>query len=196
MYAIIRAGGHQEKVEAGEVISVDRRSESVGDSVTFTPLMVHQDDGTVVSDKGSLGEGNAQVVATILQHTRADKIDVFQYRNKTGYRRHIGHRQPRTLLEISEIRFAGTVATAPPPPAEDEATGADDGDAEGADGKKAPAKKVSAKKKAAKKKAAAKPAKKKAAAKKPAKETSAKETSVEEGSTSTEGADLEKGSEG
>ncbi len=181
MYAIIRAGGHQEKVEAGAVISVDRRKEPVGESVTFTPLMVHQDDGTVVSDKGSLGEGDAQVVATVLQHTRADKIDVFQYRNKTGYRRHIGHRQPLTLLEISEIRFAGTVATAPPPAAEDEAEGSGDGDAEGAGDKKAPPSKKSAKKASAKKKTAAKKtAAKKTATKKTAKTATAKQPPKED----------------
>ena len=175
MYAIIRAGGHQEKVEAGEVITVDRRREQVGASITFTPLMIHQDDGTVVSDRSALGEGDASVVATVLQHTRADKIDVFQYRNKTGYRRHIGHRQPLTLLEIAEIRFGGTVVTAPEPPPQEEAPSAD-----GTDGKSTPpAKKKAAKKKttAAKKTTAKKraPAKKKTAKAAPTKETAAED---------------------
>lgn len=147
MYAIIRAGGHQEKVTPGEIITLDRRKEAVGETVTFTPLMVLKDDGTVVSDRKALGDGDATVVATILQHVKADKIDVNMYRNKTGYRRHIGHRQPVTLLEISEIRFAGEVATAPEPEPEPVAEEAPE----------AKPKKVAAKKKATKKPAAKKP---------------------------------------
>lgn len=150
MYAIIRAGGHQEKVTPGEIITLDRRKEDVGATVTFTPLMVHKDDGTVISDRKALGDGEAAVIATILQHVKADKIDVNMYRNKTGYRRHIGHRQPVTLVEISEIRFGGEVAKAPepepePPAAEKPAKSA---------AKKKTAKKTTAKKAPAKAKAA------------------------------------------
>ena len=175
MYAIIRAGGHQEKVSAGEVITLDRRKEGVGDTITFQPLMVHKTDGTVVSDRQALGDGDATVVGTILKHVKGDKIDVFQYRNKTGYRRHTGHRQPLTLVQISEIRFAGEVATAPEEEPEEKP-------------KKAAAKKSAAKKKApAKKKAAAKkPTAKKSAAKKPTAKKEA-EPKAEEPAEETEG---------
>jgi large subunit ribosomal protein L21 len=164
MYAIIRTGGHQEKVSPGEVISVDRRKESVGDTITFTPLMVHKDDGSVVSDKAELGQGEASVVGTIVKHVRADKIDVFQYRNKTGYRRHTGHRQPLTLVEISEIRFAGQVALAPEPEPEPETPTSTAGEPE-----VKPTKKSTAKKKTTAKKPAAKKPTAKKTAKKPAK---------------------------
>lgn len=113
MYAIIRAGGHQEKVTPGEKITVDRMKEEVGDTVTWVPLVVSKADGTLVSDKKALGEQNASVVGKIVDHIKGDKIDVFMYRNKTNYRRHTGHRQPLTLVEISEIRFGDEVATAP-----------------------------------------------------------------------------------
>jgi large subunit ribosomal protein L21 len=163
MYAIIRAGGHQEKVAAGEQITIDRRKEDVGTQVTFTPLMVHRDDGSVVSDRSELEQGEATVVATVLQHMKADKIEVFQYRQKTGYRKHTGHRQPLTLVEIAEIRFGGVVETAPEKQAEEPepVAAADEGEGEkkpakpkakAGGAKKAPAKKAPAKKAPAKKK--------------------------------------------
>ena len=152
MYAIIRAGGHQEKVVPGEQITVDRRKEDVGAEVTFTPLMVSRGDGTVVSDRKALEDGSAAVVGTIVGHFKAEKIDVFQYRQKTGYRKHTGHRQPHTLVEISEIRFGGETAKAPEKPAEEPAPEAAGDEAPkpkakaGGGAKKAPAKKAPAKK--------------------------------------------------
>src|SRR5207302_6550993 len=114
MYAIIRTGGHQEKVNAGEQITVDYLNQrGVGDTVTFPALMISTDDGNVVSDHKELAE-NAKVTGTVVQHIKADKVDVFQYRNKTGYRRHTGHRQPMTLVEITEIKLGDIVGTPPP----------------------------------------------------------------------------------
>lgn len=131
MYAIIRAGGHQEKVSAGDTITVDRLKTDVGGEVRYVPLMVHKDDGTVVSDHKELGEV-ASVIGRVLEHTREDKIDVFQYRQKTGYRRHLGHRQPVTLVEIAEIRLGETVERAedkvPEPAPEAQASEEEGGD--------------------------------------------------------------------
>ncbi|HEX9774712.1 MAG TPA: 50S ribosomal protein L21 [Actinomycetota bacterium] len=170
MYAIIRAGGHQEKVSPGEQITIDRRKEEVGSEITFTPLLVSTGE-QVVSDKKALAEGEATVVGTILDHLKGDKVDVFNYRNKTGYRRHTGHRQPLTLVEIAEIRFGGKVEKAPEEPAP----------APAAEEKAAPAKKTAAKKPAAEKPAAKKPAAKKTTAKKPA----AKKTTAKAGAKKT-----------
>ncbi len=105
MYAIIRTGGHQEKVAAGERILIDRVKNPVGETIQLHPLMISTDEGKVVSDPGELKSQNAAVVGTILEHVKGDKIDVFQYRQKTGYRRHIGHRQALTAVEIAEIRL-------------------------------------------------------------------------------------------
>ncbi|MGH2830631.1 MAG: 50S ribosomal protein L21 [Actinomycetota bacterium] len=104
MYAIIRTGGHQEKVTVGETITVDHLKQDPESEIRFTPLMISADDGTVVSDRKAL-ETDAAVVGRVLKHVRGDKIDVFQYRQKTGYRRHIGHRSMLTLVEIAEIRL-------------------------------------------------------------------------------------------
>ncbi|MBI4730033.1 MAG: 50S ribosomal protein L21 [Acidobacteria bacterium] len=111
MYAIIRAGGHQEKVAAGERITVDRLHKEVGEEIRFTPLVIKTDEGEVVTDKARL-EAGAAVVGTVIEHLKGQKVDVFQYRHKTNYRRHVGHRQQLTLVEIAEIRLGDSVARA------------------------------------------------------------------------------------
>lgn len=169
MYAIIRTGGHQEKVTVGEQITVDRLKQEPGDSLSFVPLMVSLDDGTVVTDHAQLSE-KAGVTARVLQHVKADKVEIFQYRQKTNYRRHTGHRQPMTLIEISELKFGETVERLDEKRAREEAQKvADDlAKAAQADAEKDAPKKVTPKKKTAAKasaKSSAKPAPKKTAAK-------------------------------
>ena len=161
MYAIIRTGGHQEKVNPGEQITVDYLNQrSVGDTVTFPALMISTDDGTVVSDHKELAD-NAKVTGTVVQHIKADKVDVFQYRHKTGYRKHTGHRQPMTLVEITEIRLGDVVATAPVPTDEPEQPSETTTEGEAPKARKAAPKKPAAKKSAAKKAAPKKAAPKK-----------------------------------
>lgn len=100
MYAIIRAGGKQAKVREGDVIDVERIKES-GEEVSFTPLLLVADDGSVVSDRKSLDK--AKVEAKVLGESRGEKIDIFKYKNKTGYRRRQGHRQTYTRIEVTKI---------------------------------------------------------------------------------------------
>ena len=100
MYAIIRAGGKQAKVREGDVIDVER-IKSADDEVTFTPLLVVADDGSVVSDAKSLEK--ATVTAKIVGESQGEKIDIFKYKNKTGYRRRPGHRQKNTRIEVTKI---------------------------------------------------------------------------------------------
>lgn len=104
MYAIIRTGGKQAKVEEGDVLDIERIKESK--KITFTPLLVVTDDGTVVSDRKQLG--NAKVVAEVLGERRGEKVDVFKYKNKTGYRRHQGHRQTYTTVQVTKIEAPGS----------------------------------------------------------------------------------------
>lgn len=100
MYAIIRAGGKQTKVKAGDVIEIERVKDAA-DSLTFTPLLVVGDDGKTVSDRSILSD--SKVVAEVLGETQGDKIDIFKYKNKTGYRRHMGHRQKYTQIRVTSI---------------------------------------------------------------------------------------------
>jgi large subunit ribosomal protein L21 len=111
MYAIIRTGGHQEKVAVGDQITVDRLKEEPGQEVTFVPLMIHKDDGSIVTDHAELAR-DAGVKGKVLQHFKGEKQEVFNYRQKTGYRRHVGHRQPLTLVEIEELRLGTAIERA------------------------------------------------------------------------------------
>lgn len=100
MYAIIRAGGKQAKVRSGDVIEVDRVKDA-GDTIEFQPLLVVDADGQTHSAAGDLTK--ATVTARVLGEVKGDKIDIFKYKNKTGYRRRQGHRQRFTQLEITDI---------------------------------------------------------------------------------------------
>jgi len=99
MYAIIRAGGKQSKVSEGDVLDVERLK-ATGE-VSFTPLLIVKDDGTVISDAKKLEK--AKVTAEVLGEHRGDKVEVFKYKNKTGYRRRAGHRQTYTTIKVKKI---------------------------------------------------------------------------------------------
>jgi large subunit ribosomal protein L21 len=104
MYAIIRAGGKQAKVQSGDVIDIERVK---GDSeeLSFSPLLVVDDKGTAVSDRTVLA--NATVTAKVLGESQGPKIDIYKYKNKTGYSRRQGHRQKYTRIEITGIELPG-----------------------------------------------------------------------------------------
>jgi large subunit ribosomal protein L21 len=104
MYAIIRAGGKQAKVSEGDVIDVERLKET--DKITFTPLLVVGEDGTVVSDPDALAK--SKVTAEIVGEHRGEKVEVFKYKNKSGYRRRQGHRQTYTTIQVTSIEGPGS----------------------------------------------------------------------------------------
>jgi large subunit ribosomal protein L21 len=108
MYAIIRAGGKQAKVKAGDVIDVERMK-GAGETVEFTPLLVVGDDGHTWSDRQTLA--GAKVHATVIGESSGDKIDIFKYKNKTGYRRSAGHRQKYTRVQVTSIDLPGQPAS-------------------------------------------------------------------------------------
>ena len=100
MYAIIRSGGKQTRVSKGYVIDVELLNDA-GDEVTFTPLLVVSDDGAVITGREELA--GMQVKARVLGNIKGRKIEVFKYKNKSGYRRRKGHRQRHTRLEITHV---------------------------------------------------------------------------------------------
>lgn len=104
MYAIIRAGGKQAKVQSGDVIDIER-VKTGEEELTFAPLLVVDDKGKAVSDRQTLAE--AKVTAKVLGESSGPKIDIFKYKSKTGYRRRQGHRQKYTRIEITDINLAG-----------------------------------------------------------------------------------------
>lgn len=101
MYAVIRAGGKQHKVAKGDVIEVEK-IKGDDESVEFTPLLVVDDKGKTTSGASALSK--AKVIGKVVGATKGSKVDVFRYRNKTGYRRNTGHRQQYTTVEISDIK--------------------------------------------------------------------------------------------
>ena len=102
MYAIIRTGGKQTKVQSGDVIDIER-VKTDDDKLTFDPLLVVDDDGNAVSDRTALAK--ASVTAKVLGESDGPKIDIFKYKNKSGYRRRQGHRQKYTRIEITGIKL-------------------------------------------------------------------------------------------
>ena len=104
MYAIVRCGGRQEKASVDDVLTVDKLAGDVGSSVTLPAVLV-VDDGTVVSDPAELGR--YEVTAEILGAAAGPKINMILYKNKTGYRRRLGHRQKYTQVRITGISGGG-----------------------------------------------------------------------------------------
>ncbi len=107
MYAVIRAGGKQHKVAKGDVIEIERVKQDSG-TLEFTPLLVVDDKGNARSSKSELAK--AKVMAKVVGETKGPKVDVQTYRNKTGYRRHTGHRQKYTTIQIADIKLTATRA--------------------------------------------------------------------------------------
>jgi large subunit ribosomal protein L21 len=99
MYAVIKTGGKQHKVKAGDVIEVEKLV-TADETVTFTPLLVVEDDGTTHAGPAA---SKAKVTAKPVGATKGDKVKIFKYRPKTGYAKRGGHRQQLTLIEIQDV---------------------------------------------------------------------------------------------
>ncbi len=110
MYAVIKAGGKQQKVKPGDIIEVEYMH-GAGDSVTFHPLLVVDDEGNTHYGKEA---EKAVVTAKPVGEQKGDKVHVVKYKNKTGYARHTGHRQTMTLLEIADVSLGGAAKKAAP----------------------------------------------------------------------------------
>ena len=100
MYAIVRAGGRQEKVAVGDVLEVNRMPGEPGTTVEL-PVVLVVDDGAVTSDASALAA--ASVTAEVVGHGRGPKIRIMKFKNKTGYRRRQGHRQELTTVKVTGI---------------------------------------------------------------------------------------------
>ncbi len=100
MYAIVRAGGRQEKVSVGDVLLIDKTTGEAGDTIQLQPLLV-VDGGTVTSDASKLAK--VTVTAEVVKAAKGPKITILKYKNKTGYRKRQGHRQPLTQVKITAI---------------------------------------------------------------------------------------------
>jgi large subunit ribosomal protein L21 len=110
VYAIVRAGGRQEKVAVGDLISLDRVQAKPGETVVLPTVLIVDGDKVNTDAKG------VTVTAEVIDHNRGPKIEILRYKNKTGYRRRQGHRSDLTDVQIisigSEKIAAGDKATA------------------------------------------------------------------------------------
>ena len=104
VYAIVRCGGRQEKVALDDVVTVDKLAGEAGSSVTLPALLV-VDGERVISDPAEVGR--YLVTADIVGEAAGPKINMIHYRNKTGYRRRLGHRQRYTQVRITSIGTEG-----------------------------------------------------------------------------------------
>ncbi len=100
MYAIVRAGGRQEKVAVGDVVELDRVEGEPGTAVSL-PVLLVVDGDQITHDAAALGK--VDVSAEIVAHGKGPKIDIGKFKNKTGYRRRQGHRQRLTTLKVTAI---------------------------------------------------------------------------------------------
>ena len=101
MYAIVRAGGRQEKVSVGDMLTIDKVEAQAGDTVELAPLLL-VDGSTVTSDADALGK--VTVTAEVVGAAKGPKIVIQKFKNKTGYKKRQGHRQELTRVKITGIK--------------------------------------------------------------------------------------------
>ncbi|MBQ4444570.1 MAG: 50S ribosomal protein L21 [Clostridia bacterium] len=99
MYAIIKTGGKQYNVQAGDVIRVEKLEEEAGNTIKLDVLYIN-DEGTVLVGNDV---ANAYAEAEVLGNGKGEKIVVYKYKAKKNIRRKQGHRQPFTALKITNI---------------------------------------------------------------------------------------------
>jgi large subunit ribosomal protein L21 len=100
VYAVVRAGGRQEKVEVGTIVVLDRLKARIGDEVQLPAVLVVDGDA-VTTDADALGK--VTVTAEVLGEERGPKIVIQKFKNKTGYKKRQGHRQDLTRLKVTGI---------------------------------------------------------------------------------------------
>jgi large subunit ribosomal protein L21 len=108
MYAIVKTGGKQYRVERGQRLLVERLPVAEGADVSLEPILYRSEEA--VFDKAGLE--SVSVSAKVLAHVRGEKLRVFKFKPKRGYKRRNGHRQELTQIEVTEITANGRKAAA------------------------------------------------------------------------------------
>lgn len=111
MFAIIKTGGKQYRVDEGLTIKVEKLPHAVGDSIELDDvLLVSGENGMVIPGQAGKGAGDVKVKATVIGQGKGPKVIVFKYKPKKGYHRKQGHRQLFTELRIDTISVKGVAA--------------------------------------------------------------------------------------
>ena len=100
MYAIVKTGGKQYRVAEGDVLEVEKLVGVPGDTLNLTAVLL-VDGEELVTDAAELA--NAEVTAELVGHTKGPKIRIHKFKNKTGYHKRQGHRQPLTQIKVTGI---------------------------------------------------------------------------------------------
>ncbi len=100
MYAIVKTGGKQYKVAVGDVLEIEKLAGAAGASVIL-PALLLVDEGAVTSDAKVLA--GVTVSAEVVAQTKGPKINIMKYKNKTGYKKRMGHRQQLTQVRVTGI---------------------------------------------------------------------------------------------
>ena len=113
MYAIVKTGGKQYRVERGQRLLVERLAVEEGADVALEPILYRSEEA--VFDKAGLEK--VKVTAKVVAHVRGEKLRVFKFKPKRGYKRRNGHRQDLTQIEVTEITGAAAKPAAAKPAA-------------------------------------------------------------------------------
>jgi large subunit ribosomal protein L21 len=108
-YAIVKTGGKQYRVERGQTLLVERLPADTGATVALEPILFRSDD--TVFDRDGLER--VRVSAEVVGHERGQKLRVFKFKPKRGYKRRTGHRQELTRIRITEITSVGSAPGGP-----------------------------------------------------------------------------------
>jgi large subunit ribosomal protein L21 len=106
MYAIVKSGGKQYRVERGQRLLVERLSAGEGEDVALQPILYRSEEA--VFDAAGLEK--VKVTAKVLGHERGEKLRVFKFKPKRGYKRRTGHRQELTRIEVTDISAKAAAA--------------------------------------------------------------------------------------
>jgi len=101
LYAVVRSGGKQYRVEEGSQVTVGKLAGNAGDSITLSEILFVADNEAIKAGPAALK--GARVIAEIVGHAKGPKIDVLRYKNKTRQRKTRGHRQDETTIRIMKI---------------------------------------------------------------------------------------------
>ena len=99
MYAVVKTGGKQYRVEQGQYLLVEKIAADEGASIELEPILFADTDAVFDAD----GLKKIKVSAKILGHEKGEKLRIFKFKPKRGYKRTNGHRQNLTRIEITEI---------------------------------------------------------------------------------------------
>ena len=110
MYAIVKTGGKQYKVAVDDVITVEKIDGDPGAEITF-PAVLLVDGDDVTTDADALAR--ASITATVVEHTKGPKIRIHKFKNKTGYHKRQGHRQPLTKVQVTRASTITSRETQP-----------------------------------------------------------------------------------